>query len=545
MAVTVVSNLSLWSAADAITGWVSDGDTPALYNIFQREGSGNLGIQISQTTTHVYIPTGTGDAPASAQDLSNLRIYAWVFAWGSVDTKANGGFRIVLGDGTNRRAYYVGGSDDYGFQVGGWTCIVLDTANLPSNFAQLAGAAAPTLTAITQVGVGSKYLNKATGNVDNFYWDVMRFGLGLTVYGGSAGSPATFAEIAADDALTSTGKAHGVIRELQAGVYGVQGDLLFGDDAGTNALYFKDDTAIVVLEDRVHGAGTPTPVRIHVRANATHADQHFELGVAVGTGDSQSGRDGVTFLNANLAQRAEFLANDADLHEFLAYGCTWNGIDSGSSPSVAFSDDATLAANHRLSGCTFARCGSVGIGRVPARNCTWSGYTKSANGALLWNDNISIKNSQFIANTGTSASAIEHPSSAGSPYQYDNLRFSGNDFDVNNTSGNAITIDKLNGSDPNTSKGSGVTFQGSFSYTLTNLVTGSEVRVLNDSTGVELSGTESSGTSFVHAHNGTAIVIRVIIMHVDYEWLAITDTLASANQSNKVIQRPDRNYANP
>ena len=41
------------------------------------------------------------------------------------------------------------------------------------------------------------------------------------------------------------------------------------------------------------------------------------------------------------------------------------------------------------------------------------------------------------------------------------LTFSGNTYDVNNTSGSAITINKNDGSDPSTSTGSSVTFLGS------------------------------------------------------------------------------------
>lgn len=433
MAVTVVSNLSLWSAAEASTGWVSDSDSPAEYSGFHREGSGNLGAQISQETSHYYIPTGSGDAPGSSQNLSNTRVYAWVFVWGSLDTKANGGLRIVLGDGTNRVAYYVGGSDDYGFQVGGWTCIVLDTGNLPSGSEQLVGSSPPSLSAITQVGIGAKYLNKATGNVDNFYWDAIRFGLGITVYGGTSGDPGTFAEIAADDASTASGKAYGIIRELQAGVYGVQGNIIWGDSAGSNSFWFQDESAVVVIEDRVHGSGTPTDINLSVVANNTADPQHYELGVAVGSGDTQSGRNGVSFVNANpTGQPIVFDASDADLDELELYGCSFIGIFKAATLTPKFSADDTLGPNHVLSGITFARCGQVDIGDVPARNCIFSGYASTA-AALLWTADIDIKNSQFLANTDSTndPAAIEHDTAG--TFGYDNLKFSSNDFDILNS----------------------------------------------------------------------------------------------------------------
>ena len=62
------------------------------------------------------------------------------------------------------------------------------------------------------------------------------------------------------------------------------------------------------------------------------------------------------------------------------------------------------------------------------------------------------------------------PSAAGTPYAYDALFFSGNTYDVNNTSGNAISINKNNLSDPTTYTGSAVTFLGTSVTTLVHVV---------------------------------------------------------------------------
>lgn len=96
-----------------------------------------------------------------------------------------------------------------------------------------------------------------------------------------------------------------------------------------------------------------------------------------------------------------------------------------------------------------------------------SGITGDA--ALLWNGSINIKNTSFLGNTNAAANAtaIQHPSAAGSPYTYDKLTFSGNNFDINNSSGSAITINATNGSDPVTSKGSAVTINNAVNLTVT------------------------------------------------------------------------------
>ena len=83
----------------------------------------------------------------------------------------------------------------------------------------------------------------------------------------------------------------------------------------------------------------------------------------------------------------------------------------------------------------------------------------------MWNESIDILDCSFIANT--LGAAIEHPSSVGTPYDYNALSFSGNTFDVLNSSGAAITINTTNGTNASTSEGSAVTFAGSVPVTVT------------------------------------------------------------------------------
>lgn len=117
-----------------------------------------------------------------------------------------------------------------------------------------------------------------------------------------------------------------------------------------------------------------------------------------------------------------------------------------------------------------------------------------------------------------------------------------------NDSGGLVTINVTSGSTPsirNTS-GSTTTVNNSITYTLTDIKSGSEVRIFRVSDGIELDGVESSGTSFSYGYTyagDTPIIVH--INHIDYEWLAIADTLISTNKSTKVFQRVDRNFSNP
>jgi hypothetical protein len=262
MSVTIdISNTmaTLWDG-DTVGTWTND-DGTRTFSVFTtgfREATGCLGIQVSSETVRKYQTFTSFDARGEL-------IYVWVKAAGDIDDKlgsssaAGAGIEIGIGDGTNRKYYGVGGSDYAGFNIGSWSCFVLDPENLPTAseawIEQAAGTGEVDITAITQVGVGFTTLSKSLGGAENMFIDIARHGTGIEIKGGTSGSGAgTFAQAAADDASTADGKAYGVIRELAAGVYGVQGQITIGDETGATTTYFEDnDLTEVVFEDT--GAG--------------------------------------------------------------------------------------------------------------------------------------------------------------------------------------------------------------------------------------------------------------------------------------------------
>jgi hypothetical protein len=68
----------------------------------------------------------------------------------------------------------------------------------------------------------------------------------------------------------------------------------------------------------------------------------------------------------------------------------------------------------------------------------------------VWNENIDVETCQFIANT--TGAGIEHPGGSGAAldYDYTNLIFSGNTYDVFNNAAADIDINKLGTSNPTT-----------------------------------------------------------------------------------------------
>lgn len=236
--------------ADATTGWTTSA-TDTLYTSFYREASGCLGFGLS---------AGQGDAyiTISSTDFSTRTIFGWIQNPVPDLTSAHG-MSILIGDSTNERAYAVGGEDNFGHFVGGFSGFRLDCANLPATFRNTLGSGAPTLTTITKIGYGMSYKITALGKVDNVFWDIIRHiangSAALSISGGTSGAKGTFAEIATDDASTADGKAHGVLRVLTDGskayelTYGIE----FG--ATTGDTYFEDSGFQLIIAGTGQSAG--------------------------------------------------------------------------------------------------------------------------------------------------------------------------------------------------------------------------------------------------------------------------------------------------
>ena len=87
----------------------------------------------------------------------------------------------------------------------------------------------------------------------------------------------------------------------------------------------------------------------------------------------------------------------------------------------------------------------------------------------------------------------------------------------------------------------------SYSFTLTGLKAGSEIRLYNASTNEEINGVESSSTSFTHTYTYTGdITMYVVIFALAYKDIRLTGlTLSNTNQSIPIQQQVDRVYSNP
>lgn len=429
MAVTIDASglTTLEDCESAESGWTPIGEMTQ-YSGFNRQGTYCYGIQVSLETLSVY-------KTVTSFNMSAAAVYIWIFTAGNMDTLANGGIGIVLGDGTNRRAYYVGGSDKTVFQIGSWSCYMVDGANPPASYNQELGSAAPNFAAITQVGVRFKTLSKSLGGADNCFIDYIHWGKGIRIEGGTTGDRGTFAQIAAaDEAKTG---AYGIVREVQPGLFEVQGELLFGDN-GTGSSYFEDEDAIVIFADNGAGNGL---YKIELSANGTGTNV-FKLGEIVGSGDTAKGRNGCTIVSAGPSVVIDF--NDTNTNETDIYGSTFRGL--GLIELSAKTGDDFI-------GNTVDNCGQVTANQCRIRACSFNGYTPDTKVALLWNGTINIKNCTFVNNADAvnDPHAIEHP--AQGSFNYYGMKFSGNDYDIHYTAGassGVLTINADSESDPGT-----------------------------------------------------------------------------------------------
>lgn len=434
MAVTIIDNRTVVNQADSLTGWTANADGLFSSAPDPVEATDSIGTNVSNETQQVYFTAGT------SADLTNTLFYVWAQPGGVLDTTLNGGVALILGDGTNTRAYHVGGSDASGFRHADgpvfWQCFVIDTGSLPTNTTQVNGTGDPTFSAITEFGIQYKTLARAVGNVENCFTDIMRYGnSGIIIRSGTAGDPGKFSEIATADRQTGNLQAYGIFRQLGAGLFGAQGPLTFGAAAIISS-YFADTNSTVVFEDR----GLATDKYGITIQGAGGTDTTFILGTRDDVG---LGSDGCSLI-CPVGVGAFFDASDVNVNEVSLYSCTLSGFTQG----VTFSSDATLGPNHEIFASSFIGCSQITIGTTEFKNNTISDTTSTgtAEAAVLMNSTTNVADLTFIS--GGSGHAIEISDATNSPFSISGFDFqgyatsdggTGNEV-ILNTSGSPITI---------------------------------------------------------------------------------------------------------
>jgi hypothetical protein len=256
MAITLTENRNLLDAADSLTGWTGH-DTLITSNPTPIEDTGCVGANVG---AEIFV----GYHTISSTDLSDAVIYCWVFSrlalGDTLDT--NGGLMVMVADATpDRIGYKTNGADIAAFRhdLGptGWECPALDTTSLPAFYTSAGSEANLDWTAILEVGTIVNSLSAAPGMNPTYQADIMRWldptannGCAITITGGTSGTPGLFSEIATADRQVGNLQAHGIIRQLAAGVTGAQGPIRFGNATGSASSWFEDSNGTFIFEDR-------------------------------------------------------------------------------------------------------------------------------------------------------------------------------------------------------------------------------------------------------------------------------------------------------
>lgn len=444
MALTITDDRTIISDCDATTGWssgslnTSDPDPVEL--------SGCLALQASTATVRSYF-TATAINFTAGNSPGPSLIYEWFTHRAALDTRANGGVGMYIGDGTNDIVFHMAGKDIAVFRHDSgpslWQCLVLDTASLPTSYTVVSGSyASLNWAAITRIGIQFKTLAKSIGGSVNVFWDILRrgaIGVGFTMTGATSGTPGTFSEIATADATTTSGYGYGLSRQVEAGVYGVQGPLTFGSTTAGVDCYLTDSDKTLVFESR--GMGNDKYV-LKVLGNASSGVTNFSLtdciiksaGPYVTCNFSSTGIDTLT-LNR----------------------CTFSSLGNAISFSTASGD----TANHNVTSCKFDVCGQIDPGLVTFTGSTIARSTAAATGALLIDADGTANMSGLTFVSGGSGHAI-YITAAGS-YTLTNFSYSGYGADgtsnasVYNNSGGEVNLTISGGSTPTVLNGSGST----------------------------------------------------------------------------------------
>lgn len=482
--------------------------------------------------------TATGTHDLSGGD----HLYIWIFNGtpGVCLVRRLGGVRIRLGTTTaNYADWFVDGNDT--LLRGGWKRYVLDPRKAPSEI----GGAGVTLSSIRYFG--ALFATGGTVKAANLGIDAIDVGRGLKVWGTADNG---WQDILDADMGTPRNR-YGIVQE-DSGIIFARGEIVFGDGSGTALLDFRDTNRVVVWEDFQYNSGTVSMraisdqlYKLEVVGNSS-ASGTFTDGIKVGTGDTARGRAGSLFRTAGPSIQAGVWHSEIDV--LLLYGTNFRGFDGG----LRFG----LNTAHEFMGGTVDQSGQINPASVAMRNVNFVSTVHEAysGSALLWNANIDVKNSNFIAHTHASANphGIEHPQATTGSYE--GLIFIGNDYDIEFSAPSGdLLVNAIEGSNPLTYEitggGSSVTINTPVTFELTGLQTDSEVRIYTDlgggEAGTELTGVESSGATFEYLYSyGGDQAIVVVIFHMDYLPLRLFLTLTIDDQSVPVQQNVDRVYEN-
>jgi len=432
-----------------------------------------------------YFDIGAGNeldfTPTTGTEESQI-VYLWVQmpALSQLDTLVNNGLRCRIGtDTTNYREWTIASNDDSNGWLGGWWCFAID----PTKTGTVTDTGTYNIASIRDFGF---YINTSSaGRGDNFFADRIVVGKGIRITGTST----TGWQDVVDYCIASS-TVLGMVQEREGIIYSL-GKIWIGDAVNQAAnVSFADSGRIIKFAKSEYYSGSAWISSIDIDSFGIVIEDHasytttFQDGILVGTDQGRSGSAIIGNDNEDISIDL-YGGNHAD-SVTLCYGTKFENIQG----TFNSGDDV----GHKFLSCTFVNCAQFDpVGAPVMRNCTFA-ETSDVDAALLWNESIDIQKSTFIANT--LGAAIEHPASAGSPYDYYDLVFSANTFDGLNTSGTDITVNNNGTSDASLDEGAN---------TITYLSSATLSMTVKDESGTEVVG----AFAYIDDNNITPFIMNI------------------------------------
>jgi len=387
--------------------------------------------------------------PSASLNLTNQTLYIWVnfLLQAFLDTWENGGFTCRLSDGTNSSTWYIAGSDRA--LASGYNRLAFSVNSSPDVVSGSLSISAVTSIVYSFKGIGKSKLPECV------FVDFLQYGAegaGLKVTGGTVDG--LDALVTADQSV-----ACGMIAKVN-GVYFINGAIVFGDTSSGN-LDFKDTNQLVASTNHYRTFTNATRTTAESLVGVNHftltvqgnsgGTINFQLGNIAG---SDRGVQGCHFKTGG-NRRLRLIATDTNLDVFKLYGCTFINFLNLNMP--------VTASGREMRDCVISSSGQILPSTMLIRYCTIVNTT-DVDASMLWGTGINIQDCSFIANA--IGAAIEHASATGSPFTYTNLLFIGNTYDVLNSSGSTITVNKSGTANPISYEGTLVNFVGSVLITI-------------------------------------------------------------------------------
>lgn len=532
---TYTTDLQVLSLADTVTGWSEPTGATA-------GGAQTLETDYFLQGTNCITKTmnATGLAGLAYTNGTNITFtgdtvfYIWNFhgAPNSISTKALGGVQVIVGSSAAAYyRYYVSGSDTYTY--GGWINYVVNP-----NFTPRSGTAQGTPAGTWNTfGIVLNNL-QALGQGRPFAVDAIRYGRGTiqAINGDLANGYATFIGMSVQNDLLAN--RWGILQNVD-GQFKYQGHLLLGITA--TAVDFRDSNRTLIIQ------------------NTEFVTANFNL-IEIRNAASIVQWTGISIASLGIVSKGRLLVTDNAT--ITIDNCTFTDMDT-----------FVLQSNTDVLDSTFRRCGLITQGGATFDQCEFDQPTATA-GVLVNapSDLALITNSTFVSD-GT-GHAIELTGTA-SDCTLDAITFTGY-ATTNGSTGNetifvniatgSLTINIINGGNTPSIRTAGatVTVSNSKTFTVTNIIENTEVRLVRQSDLVEIAGAEVVGASpsglsnvsvttdpnnsgrfkLSYSYNYTVdIPLFVVIFNEAYEALYLNSTLIASDSSLSVFQTLDRQYS--